>query len=278
LEGTGEVIGMTLNQFSMGEYNDVLRIATNTGNLWGGTLQSNVYCLEDIGNRLEIIGSLEGLAPGEDIYSARFIGTRGFLVTFVKVDPLFTIDLTDPSNPVVAGELKVPGYSDYIHPLGDNHLLTMGKDTLLEGEIVWYQGLQLSVFDISDFSDPQLQHTERIGDRGTDSEALQNHKAFTFWAENNLLAFPMNLYEHSGPPEYPYSFGEHTFSGLYVYRVTPNEGFEFLGRINTVFEYGWLRGLFIEENVYAVNGEAIRSAHIDNIGRTVNVLFLSDAD
>ena len=89
---------------------------------------NSVYCLSESEDKLDIIGRLENLAPGERLYSARFIGDKGFLVTFVKVDPLFTLDLSDPSNPVLAGELKVPGYSDYIHPLDDNYLLTIGKD------------------------------------------------------------------------------------------------------------------------------------------------------
>lgn len=280
LEGTGVTKGRILNQFSLGEYNDVLRIATSTGG-WGSNLKSNIYCLEVIDGKLEIIGSLEGLAPGEDIYAARFIGTRGFLVTFVKVDPLFTIDLSDPTNPAVAGELEVPGYSDYIHPLGDNHLLTIGKDTRVEGNMVWYQGLQLSIFDVSDFSDPQLLYTELIGDRGTTSEALDDHKAFTFWAEKNLLAIPVHLYEHQTEPVYPYSYGENTFTGLYVYRININGGFEYLGRIdtdwnNTQSYYGdyWTRGIFINDDVYAVNIEAVRSAPIEDIEGSVSELLL----
>lgn len=280
LEGYGETKGRIINQFSMGEYNDVLNIATSTGG-WGADLRSNIYCLEVDHNKLKIIGRLEGLAPGEDIYAARFIGTRGFLVTFVKVDPLFTIDLSNPVNPVVAGELKVPGYSDYIHPLGDDHLITIGKDAILdENNMVWYQGLQLSIFDVSDFSDPLLLHTELIGDRGTTSEALDNHKAFTFWAENGLLAIPVKLYEHQTEPAYPYTHGDHTFTGLYVYRVTIDGGFEYLGRIDTApleetyYYYNWTRGLFIDEDVYAVNAEAVRSAPIEDINGSVSEFLL----
>jgi len=295
LEGTGEVSGKILNQFSLGEYGyegeDVLRIATNNG-AWGTDSRNYVYCLKIIGDRLEIIGELEvEEAAGEDIYSARFIGTRGFLVTFVKVDPLFTLDLSDPSEPEVVGELKVPGYSDYIHPMGEDHLITIGKDTILENGITWYQGLQLSIFDISNFADPILLHKELIGNRGTTSEALSNHKAFTFWAEDedsNLLAIPVDLYEYQGEPDYPYSYGTHTFTGLYVYRVTVENGFEYLGRISTAPETGetyyygssWLRGLFIEQDVekdvYAVNDEAVRSADIDDIGTVYTIFFDSE--
>ena len=281
LTGTGEVKGRILNQFSLGEYEDVLRIATGEGT-WGQTPSSNIYCLKVIDARLQIIGKLEGLAPGEDIYSARFMGTRGFLVTFVKIDPLFTIDLSDPSNPIVAGKLEVPGYSEYIHPLGDNYLITIGKDVLEENGNTWYQGLQLSVFDISDFDHPHLLHTELIGDRGTHSEALNNHRAFTFWPENNLLAIPVDLYEYQDEPEYPYSIGENTFTGLYVYRVSADRGFEYLGRISTARKTPqiytgdyWTRGIFIDQDVYAVNDEAVRSAPIEDMedSATSELLF-----
>ena len=285
VEGVGSVRGKILNQFSMGEYNNILRIATESmtsiEGVWGVTDENNIYCLETRNGRLDIIGQLEGVAPGEDIYAARFIGTRGFLVTFVKVDPLFTIDLTDPTNPVIAGELHVPGYSDYIHPLGNDHLITIGKNTILENGTVWYQGLQLSIFDISDFADPQLLHTELIGDRGTESLALDDHKAFTFWAENGLLAIPVSLYEYHGEPEHPYSYGDFSFDGLYVYRVTIEGGFEYLGRIRTgdePYTYNWLRGVFIEQDVYAVNKEAVRSASIENIEGSINTLFLPGSD
>ena len=156
LEGSGNVRGTVLNQFSLGEYEDVLRIATTTGDSWDGTTLNHVYCLNVMDGNLEVIGGLEDLAPGETIYSARFMGPRGFLVTFVNVDPLFTLDLSDPTAPVVVGELKVPGYSDYIHPLGDDHLITIGKHTKEYQGTAYYQGIQLSIFDISDFSDPRL--------------------------------------------------------------------------------------------------------------------------
>lgn len=132
----GSLPGRILNQFSLGEYNDILRIATETGNTWDGSAENHIFCLEKQNADLEIIGRLEGLAPGERLYASRFIGDNGFLVTFVEVDPLFTLDLSDPRNPVVAGELKVPGVSTYIHPVGDHLLLAIGKDALLDGDSV----------------------------------------------------------------------------------------------------------------------------------------------
>jgi hypothetical protein len=232
---------------------------------------------------LETIGRLEGLAPGEMIYSARFIGTRGFLVTFVRIDPLLTLDLSDPTAPQVVGELKVPGYSDYIHPLGENHLLTIGKDTTLEGDIAWYQGVQLSIFDITDFANPILLHQEFLGDRGTQSEALHNHKAFTYWAERELLAIPLELHEHQEPPQHPSDWAPWTFTGLQVLRVGIEQGFAALGRISTAdtassscFSCGWTRGLFIEDDVFAVTADAVRAANVNDIPGTIQVLDLKE--
>jgi len=285
--GSGKVQGSLLNQFSMGEYEGVLRIATTTGYAWGGapTSANHVFCLKSGTQGLEVIGKLENLAYGERIYSARFIGKRGFLVTFVQIDPLFTLDLSDPTAPRVAGMLKVPGYSDYIHPLDENHLLAIGKEVKLENGIAWYQGVQLSMFDITDFANPKLLHKELIGVRGTESEALHNHKAFTFWNEKNLLALPIQLYEYQHPPAAASDYGVPTFIGLYGYRVDLGKGFELLGRISTVmdkanppFRYyqAWMRGLFIGDMVFAVQPDSVSSSQIDDIGGTVKRIMIDN--
>ena len=285
-QGYTSVDGRVLNQFSLGEYEKVLRIATNTG--WSGATDTNsmnhVFCLSSQNGKLEVIGSLKNLAPGEEIYAARFIGPRGYLVTFVNIDPLFTLDLSDPTAPEVAGELKIPGYSGYIHPYGDKYLLCIGKDAVDDNGFAWYQGIQLTILDISDFSNPVLLHKEIIGDRGTNSEALFTHKAFTFWETTGLLAVPIALYEHQSPPVYPYTFGDFTFSGLYVYRVGTEDGFEFMGRISTIpdpyaggYYYSpWTRGIFIGNNVYAVTPDSVNAARIDDIQGTVQKLFLGE--
>ncbi|MFH1091194.1 MAG: beta-propeller domain-containing protein, partial [Pseudomonadota bacterium] len=286
--GSGKVPGRLLNQFSMGEYEGVLRVATTTGSAWGSAPASanHVFCLKSGTQGLEVIGKLENLASGERIYSARFIGKRGFLVTFVQIDPLFTLDLSDPAAPKVAGVLKVPGYSDYIHPWDENHLITIGKSVKLENAIAWYQGIQLSMFDITDFTNPKLLHKELIGIRGTESEALHNHKAFTYWNEKNLLALPIQLYEYQRPPAAASDGGTVTFIGLYGYRVGLEKGFELLGRIRTVtdtanpslpYHYqAWMRGLFIGDMVYAVQPDSVSSARIDDIGGTVKRITIDN--
>lgn len=268
----GSVPGQIPNQLSLSEYDYVLRIATSTGNTWDGSAANHVYCLEGKNEQLDIIGRIEDIAPGEKLYAARFIGDKGFLVTFVQVDPLFTLDLSDPKNPFVAGELKVPGYSTYIHPIGEDILLTIGKDVSIENGSVWNQGLQMSLFDISDFANPALITIEKIGDRGTESEALFNHKALSFWTENNLIAMPVNLYEHLSPPPAPWEYGTQTFHGLYVYQIKTENHFEYVGRIrmppekNDFYYYpDWLRGIFINENIYAVNADIVKVSAIESV-------------
>ena len=123
-----------------------------------------------------------------------------------------------------------------------------------------------------------------MGDRGTSSEALFDHKAFTFFAENDLLAIPVDLFEHETEPDNPSVFGTYTFTGLYVYRVTTGEGFTYLGRIATDSTSGifylngtyWIRGVFIDESVYAVNNKAVRSADLEDIEATINALIFEE--
>jgi len=201
-ELSGSVPGLVLNQFSMDEYGGYFRIATManqqvfrglfstiTSGESENPIVSNVYVLN---MSLAIVGGIEGLAPGERMYLARFIGNRCYLVTFKKVDPLFVIDLGDPANPKVLGKLKIPGYSDYLHPYDENHLIGIGKWTVEaeEGDFTWYQGVKISLFDVSDVEHPRGIDNIIIGDRGTDSPVLHNHKALLFDKKLNLLAIP----------------------------------------------------------------------------------------
>ncbi len=187
----GSVPGWVLNQFSMDESDGYFRIATTTGHAWGvSTSKNNVYVLDE---DLKVVGELEDLAPGEQIYSARFMGNRLYLVTFKKVDPLFVIDLADPTAPRVLGKLKIPGYSNYLHPYDEKHVIGLGKEAVDSegGSFAWYQGVKLSLFDVSDVSNPREVAKLEIGDRGTDSPALYDHKAFLFSRERNLLVIPI---------------------------------------------------------------------------------------
>jgi hypothetical protein len=185
---SGEVQGRLLNQFAMSEYNGDLRVATTTDN-WGNfgdQSESTVYVLRPNGTDLEQISSISGLGKGEQIYSVRFIDDVGYVVTFRQIDPLYVLDLSDPANPVLDGELKIPGYSAYLHPVGEGLLLGVGQDATDEGRTT---GTQLSLFDVSDPANPQRISTLPIGGQ---SEVEWDHKAFLFWEPDGTIVLPVS--------------------------------------------------------------------------------------
>lgn len=268
---SGGVQGNVLNQFSMDEYNGYFRIATTTGEVWGWgeeTSQNHVYVLD---MNLNIVGRLENLAPGEKIHSARFMGDRCYLVTFKKIDPLFVIDLTYPSDPSVLGYLKIPGYSDYLHPYDENHVIGVGKDTV-EGEggnFAWYQGLKMALFDVSDVEHPQEIDKYIIGDRGTDSPVLSDHKAFLFDRAKSLLVIPVLLAEID-ESKYPggvpsWTCGDLVFQGAYVFNISLS-GFELRGTITHLHAMGLGKSGFYLDSAYYVE----RSLYIDNTLYTIS--------
>lgn len=198
---TGSVQGRVLNQYSMGEHQGNLRVATTIDATFGPfgqqTPASNrVYVLEEREGSLSILGSIEGIAPRETIQAARFIGDKGFVVTFEQIDPLFTLDLSDPANPRVVGELKVPGFSTFLVPIDEDHLLAVGQHVPPPGEFGSW-GVQLSIFDVTDFAQPLLMDSVIIGDEtGAYSEAIHNPKAFTYFAERGTVALPISIYDN----------------------------------------------------------------------------------
>ncbi|MDD3270151.1 MAG: beta-propeller domain-containing protein, partial [Syntrophomonadaceae bacterium] len=243
--GKAEVPGRILNQFSMDEYGGYFRIATTSGEVWRNdqyTSQNNLYVVDD---NLTVCGKLENLAPGEQIYSTRFMGDRAYMVTFKNVDPLFVIDLKNPQKPALLGKLKIPGYSDYLHPYDENHIIGFGKESIElksgDGESrPYYQGMKLALFDVSDVNHPIEMFKQTIGDRGTNSELLHNHKALLFSREKNLLAFPVTVMEIAGPNKinpqgYP-EYGSFSFQGAYVYNLDLSKGFQLKGRITHLDE------------------------------------------
>ena len=231
----GEVPGEVINQFAMDENKNYFRIATTTGYIWSSKepSENNVYVLDETMN---IAGKIEGIAPGEKIYSVRFMGDKGYLVTFRTVDPLFVIDLKDPFNPAILGKLKIPGYSDYLHPYDENHIIGFGKNTEEYSGNAYYQGIKIALFDVSDVNNPIQKFYETIGDRGTDSEILRNHKALLFSKDRNIIAFPITLMEIgdktvTGDTASITQYGTFTFQGAYVYELDLTEGFKLKGRI-----------------------------------------------
>jgi len=262
---SGEVPGMVLNQFSMDEHDGYFRVATTT---WGETTGNHVYVL-DMG--LNIVGSLEGLAPGETIYSARFMGERGYLVTFKQVDPLFVIDLSDPSNPRELGYLKVTGYSDYLHPYDETHLIGIGKETTDAGDFAWYQGVKISLFDVSDVNNPQEIDKLEIGDRGSDSPVLWDHKAFLFDKSRNLLVMPIleakvdeTKYSEE---ELDWAYGEPVYQGAYVFDISVVNGLQLRGRITHIDDPSELEeGYYYYYSPFAVE----RSLYIGDVLYTIS--------
>lgn len=227
----GEVTGQVLNQFSMDESKGYFRIATTKNRTWSRYDQesqesyNNMYVLD---KDMQVVGAVENLAEGERIYSVRFMGDRAYMVTFKQMDPLFAIDLSDPRNPKILGELKIPGFSNYLHPYDENILIGFGKDT---GESEWggvqTKGLKLSLFDVSDVSDLKEIDTYIMGDAGSDSIALNDHKAFLFDREKNLLSIPVSIRESLGSR----GWGNLTFSGAAVLTVD-EKGFTLKGKID----------------------------------------------
>ena len=281
--GKGEVPGHVLNQFSMDEYNGYFRVATTVGQLSrsGTGTSNNLYVLD---SNMNTVGKLEDLAPGESIYSARFMGNRAYLVTFKKVDPFFVIDLSEPNSPKLMGKLKIPGYSDYLHPYDETHIIGLGKGAVAaeEGNFAWYQGVKLSLFDVSDLSNPKEVAKYEIGDRGTDSYALKDHKAFLFSKSKNLLVIPITL-ARIDPSRYagevsPSMYGEFVFQGAYVFKVTPEEGFVLQGTVTHADpeelaksgEYYWSnsnvkRSLYMDNYLYTVSGRYVKANYLDSL-------------
>lgn len=214
-DSQGEVPGTIINQFSMDEYKDMLRIATTTGEVWQtgqNESKNNVYILND---NLSIVGKLEGLAPGERIYSTRFMGDKVYMVTFKQVDPLYVIDTSELTKPKVLGFLKIPGYSTYLHPIDETHILGFGYDTEENssgGTIT--SGLKISLFDVGDVSKPKEISKVVIGKSGTYSELLYNHKALMFSQSKGIMAFPITRMGDNYSTE---------FVGAYIYNVSANE-------------------------------------------------------
>jgi len=271
----GSVPGWVLNQFSMDEYNDYFRIATTTGYAWGaGSSKNNVYVLDA---NLKVVGTLEDLASGEQIYSARFMGDRLYLVTFKKVDPLFVVDLSVPTAPKVLGQLKIPGYSNYLHPYDETHVIGLGKEAVDAegGEFAYYQGVKLSLFDVSDVSNPREVAKIEIGDRGSDSPALTDYRAFLFSRERSLLVIPIleakvDATDYAGGSISSSAYGSFVYQGAYVFQIS-TEGIQLRGRITHITgddllksgywfnsDYSVYRSLYIGDNLYTLSGAMIK--------------------
>lgn len=260
----GDVPGSVLNQFSMDECNGYFRIATTDSTSWNS--ESNTNNLYVLNENLETIGKIEGLAKGERIYSVRFMGNRAYMVTFVETDPLFVIDLSNPTTPTVLGELKIPGYSKYLHPYDETHLIGIGEDTEVVnygyGDRVVTNGMKMAMFDVTDPNNPKELYNVKIGEKGTYSELLYNHKALLFSKEKNIIAFPISITEND------YKV---TFQGAIVYGVSLEKGFELKTKIsNSATDYDRYysrnrveRIIYIKDTLFTLSNGLIKAVDLN---------------
>ncbi|MEM6274576.1 MAG: beta-propeller domain-containing protein [Myxococcota bacterium] len=285
--GSGRAPGTIRDQFALSEYDDTIRVASTVGrwNRWWLPAEEQTPALNYVfvlagDTQLDVIGQTPGLAAGEQIWSSRFVGDKAYLVTFRNIDPLFTIDLSDPRDPKVMGELKIAGVSTYIHPLdGDGHLLTIGIAGDDNG-LFWGQ-TQLSLFDVSDFTAPALDDEMRLvpepiedGWVYASSEAQWEHKAFTYWAPENMLAIPLSTYR-SGWQSTGYSYEYST--RLELIRVDlETESLSRYGSIdhsaffNEDGDRWWTsrdvrRSIFMGDYIYAISNKGVTAHRTDTL-------------
>jgi uncharacterized secreted protein with C-terminal beta-propeller domain len=288
----GSVPGRLLNQFSMDQSGDRFRVATTTEiyTQYEGTIRSNaVYILDE---QLNIVGGLDQIAPDESIFSARFIEDRLYLVTFQQIDPFFVIDLST-DTPKILGELKIPGFSNYLHPYDEEHIIGIGRDTKEIGEgRVQQLGIKIALFNVADVSNPKVVDDIVIGDSSTHSESLYNHKAFFFDKTRGVLSIPISgdvesLNGISSSKMFAPDYNR--WSGFYVFDLDSLDGFNLKGTIthsaddSRYYGMGNARTFYIDDVLYTAserylkmnffnNLEEINTIKLENTGKFIEYL------
>lgn len=278
LQAKGEVQGYLNNQFSMDEYEGNLRLATTyttregneevVGDADGMPVVSSseikysngLYVLD---KDLKEIGRIDDLAKDEQIYSVRFIGKMGYIVTFEQIDPLFVIDLSNPQKPQIKGELKIPGYSSYLHPYDENHIIGIGYNTKSNGHGgITTDNMKMSMFDVSDVENPKEMFSIDIGTQYTYSEILYNHKSLFYKKSENLIGFPVS-YNKQGRLE--------------IFKIDLKSGFEKYAEIlNDKGYYGIERAIYIQDTLYTLYYNKIISYNIKTFEKINELELLSD--
>ncbi len=279
-----EIDGNLLNQFSLDEFDGYLR-AASTVNIWNrrsNVQYSNVYVMNP---EMEIIGEISEIAPGESIYSTRFMGDKLYMTTFERIDPFFVIDLSDPESPAVLGELKIPGYSDYLHPYDENHIIGVGKETVETNYGYTTGGVKIALFDVSDVSNPEVVDSIEIGDQGSDSAILHDHKAFLFSKEKNLLVLPITEVTDREVLS-RYNYRNTIWNGAYVFNIDEN-GFTEKGKIkhssSTTDYFNWWneatvsRSLYMDDNLYTISTKYVKANSLDDLSE-LNTIKLPTAE
>ncbi len=250
--GSGRVSGYLLSQWSLSEHRGVLRVVSTESPAWwgaGGETESFLTTLRPTGGALVQAGRIGGLGKGERVYSVRFVGDTGYVVTFRQIDPLYTLDLSLPERPRVLGELKIPGYSAYLHPIGEDLLLGVGQDATEEGRPT---GTQLSIFDVSDLRKPTRLHTEALGQGW--SEAEHDHHAFLFWPRTGLVMIPF----------------EQRAVG---FRVGRARGIDPAGRVEHEQANPIRRSLVVRDSVFTVSENGVKASSLATLAERGWVAF-----
>src|SRR5918994_6591421 len=250
--GTGTVSGYLLSQWSLSEHRGVLRVVSTESPAWwgaGGETESFLTTLRQSGGALVQAGRIGGLGKGERVYAVRFVGDTGYVVTFRQIDPLYTLDLALPERPRVLGELKIPGYSAYLHPIGDDLLLGVGQDANEEGRPL---GTQLSIFDVSDLRKPTRLHTRHLGQGW--SEAEHDHHAFLFWPRTGLVVIPF----------------EQRAVGVRVGRA---RGIDRVGRVEHDAQSPIRRSLVVRDGVLTVSDDGVKASSLATLAERGFVSF-----
>ena len=295
---SGRINGTIQDQFSLSEHNGNLRVCSTTGQ-WGRwwlddpePMVSHVFVLgfnaEE--TEYEVVGHVGGIAEDEQIWSARFMGDKAYIVTFRNIDPLWTIDLSEPTDPQVIGELEIPGVSTYIHPMGDNHLLTIGIAGDEDG--LHWGVTQISIFDVSDFSNPKLASSLQLNPASSEdngwsysySEATYEHKAFQYWEADGLLAIPISTQRYYSDSqeidgEMYYSSGYEYLSKLMLIKAEPGTDLEIYDEVDhsSFYDsnYWWdnpdvRRSIFMEggDYIYAISEKGITVHNVETMEKT----------
>jgi len=274
----GEVDGQLLNQFSMDESNGNLRVATTVSVWMRERIQyNNVYVLDE---DMKEIGLLEEIAEDERIYSTRFLGDKLFMVTFRQTDPFFVIDLSNPEKPEIFGELKLPGFSNYLHPISENLILGVGKETT---ETKWgftTNGVKIALFDVSDYANPKLVDKREYGGSGSTSEILNDHKAFLYApTKDNMIVIPVKEVEEKND----YYGTRRVWSGAYILSVDET-GFEDIGEVehsSVSTRYYWQdsanvkRSIYMDDYLFTVSNTYFKINDLNNL-KELNSIKLSD--
>ena len=284
------VKGQTINQYSLDEYNGNLRVA-----LKDSREGSRIVIFNE---KMQQIGETPYLAKGEQMYSTRFMGDKAYLVTYKTIDPLFVIDLSNPTEPKVLGELKIPGYSTYLHPYDENHLIGIGMQTEekinrdIQGKVTsttaTITGMKMALFDVTDPTNPVEISSTVIGDRRTTSAILTNPKALLFSKEKELIAIPVNNYAEyisiasSNTYEdtinaYKKNTTKYISEGYSVYSINIEKGINLKGIITQenidnksqdTYYYTnskLLRGVYIENNLYTVSEKCVKVSDLETL-------------